>query len=186
MPNRIKFTGMGWVCDTCWWTGGKNQVQEKREEYLKMMNVTINITASPELLGVLHSLATAVSGVKLNQVETAPVQQAPAQQQTQQAPVQQAPVQQAPVQPPVQQPPMQQSTQQPTQTPDPLVSSVPTTAPTYAMEQLAVAATQLVDAGRRGELLQLLGSFGVQALTALPKEQYGNFATALRQMGAKI
>ena len=54
------------------------------------------------------------------------------------------------------------------------------------MEQLAVAATQLVDAGRREELVQLLRQFGVEALTQLPKEQYGAFATALRQMGAKI
>jgi hypothetical protein len=54
------------------------------------------------------------------------------------------------------------------------------------MEQLAVAATQLNDAGRRVELINLLSSFGVQALTALPKEQYGNFATQLRALGAKI
>lgn len=65
-------------------------------------------------------------------------------------------------------------------------SVVPTTAPTYTMEQLAVAATQLVDAGRRTELVALLASFGVQALTALPKEHYGAFATKLRTMGAKI
>lgn len=63
---------------------------------------------------------------------------------------------------------------------------VPVTAATYSMEQLAVAATQLVDAGRRQELIGLLGSFGVQALTTLPKEQYGAFATQLRAMGAKL
>lgn len=69
----------------------------------------------------------------------------------------------------------------------PAPAAVPTApAPTYTMEQLAVAATQLVDAGRRTELVSLLGQFGVPALTALPKDQYGNFATALRQMGAKI
>ena len=65
-------------------------------------------------------------------------------------------------------------------------TTVPTTAPTYNMDQLSVAATQLVDAGRRTELVALLSSFGVQALTALPKEQYGAFATSLRAMGAKI
>lgn len=64
--------------------------------------------------------------------------------------------------------------------------AVPTTAQTYTKDQLAVAATQLVDAGRREELVQLLSQFGVSALTQLPKEQYGAFATALRQMGAKI
>jgi len=54
------------------------------------------------------------------------------------------------------------------------------------MEQLAVAATQLMDAGKRDELLALLGTFGIQALTTLPKEQYGTFATKLREKGAKI
>lgn len=75
--------------------------------------------------------------------------------------------------------PMQQSSQ-------PNLQAVPTTAPSYTMDQLAVASTQLVDAGRREELVQLLYSFRVQALTALPKEQYGTFATKLREMGAKI
>ena len=75
---------------------------------------------------------------------------------------------------------------QPVQPVTPVQTAVPTTAPTYTAEQLAVAATQLVDAGRRAELVSLLNSFGVQALTALPKDQYGTFATKLREMGAKI
>lgn len=62
----------------------------------------------------------------------------------------------------------------------------PTTAPTYTLEQLATAATPLIDAGRQTELTTLLAQFSVQALTQLPKEQYGSFATALRSMGAKI
>lgn len=66
------------------------------------------------------------------------------------------------------------------------VNTVPTTTQTYTMDQLAVAATQLMDAGRQNELIGLLQSFGVQALTMLPKEQYGAFATQLRAMGAKI
>lgn len=65
-------------------------------------------------------------------------------------------------------------------------AAVPTAAPTYTLEQLAVAATQLVDAGRRDELIQLLQSFGAQALTALAPEHYGAFATKLREMGAKL
>jgi hypothetical protein len=75
----------------------------------------------------------------------------------------------------VQQPPVQQQQQ-----------TLPTTAPTYAMEQLAVAATQLMDSGRQPEVLNLLAKFGVPSLMALPKEQYGAFATQLRGMGAKI
>lgn len=76
--------------------------------------------------------------------------------------------------------------QAPVQTPAVQTSTVPTSSQTYTMEQLAVAATQLVDAGRRSELVNLLQTFGVQALTALPKEQYGAFATQLRVLGAKI
>lgn len=87
------------------------------------------------------------------------------------------PQQQTPVVPVQSAPPIQQTA--PPQ-------AVPTTAPTYTMDQLAVAATQLVDAGRRNELVQLLQEFGAPALTALPKEQYGAFATKLRGMGAKI
>jgi len=65
-------------------------------------------------------------------------------------------------------------------------AAVPTAPQTYTLDQLAVAATALMDAGKQNELLGLLNHFGVQALTALPKEQYGNFATALRSLGAKI
>lgn len=70
----------------------------------------------------------------------------------------------------------------------PAETGVPTTAPTYTMEQLAVAATQLMDSPGHSmtELTELLAQFGVQALTQLPKEQYGIFATHLRAKGARI
>jgi len=89
----------------------------------------------------------------------------------------QQPVQQMQVQP---QPQMQMAT---AQTP---LATVPTVASTFSMEQLAVAATQLVDAGRRTELVSLLATFGVASLTELPKDYYGAFATQLRGMGARI
>lgn len=94
-------------------------------------------------------------------------------------PVQQPIVSQQPFTPPVQ-------PQAPQQNVAPPIAPVPTTTQAYTMEQLAVAATQIVDAGHRNELVSLLASFGVQALTALPKEQYGAFATQLRGLGAKI
>lgn len=80
--------------------------------------------------------------------------------------------------------PVQNTAPVPTQTQAP--AGVPVSAPTYTREQLAVAATQLIDAGRRNDVVGLLSSFGVQALTALPKDQYGAFATQLRAMGAKL
>lgn len=63
---------------------------------------------------------------------------------------------------------------------------VPTTAHEYTIEQLAIAGTQLVDAGKRDDLVKLLNSFNVQALTMLPKERFGEFAIQLRSMGVKI
>jgi hypothetical protein len=68
----------------------------------------------------------------------------------------------------------------------PSANQVPTTAPTYQMDDLARAAAQLMDAGKQQELLGLLAKFNVQALTQLPQKQYGAFATELRQMGAKL
>lgn len=64
--------------------------------------------------------------------------------------------------------------------------AVPTTAQSYTQDQLALAASALVDAGRLADLQALLAAFGIQALTQLPPEHYGNFATQLRAMGAKI
>lgn len=77
----------------------------------------------------------------------------------------------------------------PPQTP---VQSVPPTVPTgakeYTMDELAVAAIPLMDAGAGGQqmLIDLLHQFGTDALPNLPKSQYGAFATALRGLGAKI
>ena len=44
----------------------------------------------------------------------------------------------------------------------------------------------LMDKGMQNQLQELLTSYGVEALPALPREMYGNFATALRGMGANI
>lgn len=73
-----------------------------------------------------------------------------------------------------------------TAAPPAAAAPLPTTTPTYTQEQIALAAAQIMDAGRQTELIQLLGSFGVQAVTQLPAEQYGAFATSLRSMGARI
>ena len=65
-------------------------------------------------------------------------------------------------------------------------AAVPTATATYTIDQLAYAASPLIDAGKLPELQALLGQFGVNILTELPAEQYGAFATALRGLGAKI
>lgn len=148
------------------------------------MSLVVEIKAE-KLVEALNNLADAIKNNQNSQVvNTTPIHQ-PQQTMTQTAvptaqtsvPTQQTTQTQEPAQQTVQQP-TPQATQQP--------QAVPTSAPAYTFDQLAVAATQLTDAGRREEVLQLLNSFGVQALTALPKEQYGAFATKLRELGAKI
>lgn len=65
----------------------------------------------------------------------------------------------------------------------------PTTpAPGYTLEQLSRAGAELVstDPSKMLQLTGLLQQFGVQAITMLPPEQYGSFATALRGLGAKL
>lgn len=76
-------------------------------------------------------------------------------------------------------------TQQPVQ-PAPVQQPVQTTVQTYTLDDLARAGMTLMDSGRQADLQGLLKTFGVEALPALPKEQYGAFATALREMGAQI
>ena len=69
----------------------------------------------------------------------------------------------------------------------PTVASVPVSAaPAYTLEQLSLAARQLAGAGRMTEVQQLVAQFGVNTIAQLPAERYGDFATALRGMGAQI
>lgn len=156
------------------------------------MNFTVTVDLSPKFEKAILLLASVLGGQAAQplqgegpaKVQDAPVNNAaPVQQQpTQQAPVQQQYQQAPPVQQsqPVQQPPVQQ--QQPAVTP----GGVPTSAPAYSMEDLARASTQLMDAGKQQDLLNLLAQFGAQSLMQVPQEQYGVFATKLRELGAKI
>lgn len=111
------------------------------------------------------------------QASVAPMSQVPVPQ-----PVTAAPVTAAPVQ-----------TMAPTQQAVAAVAAIPpqaapvqTVAPSYSMDDLTNAAVMLMDSGRQADLLNLLAQFGVEALPALPREQYGAFATALRGLGAQI
>lgn len=61
-----------------------------------------------------------------------------------------------------------------------------TTTPAYTLDQISRAGASLVDAGKMQQLLELLGRYGVQAVTQLQPEQYGTFATELRALGAQI
>lgn len=79
----------------------------------------------------------------------------------------------------------QQAQNQVTQSVAP-TQAVPTAAPTYTMEDLSKAAMSLMDKGMQAQLQQLIQNFGVSSLVELPAEQYGSFATAIREMGAQI
>ncbi len=90
---------------------------------------------------------------------------------------------------PVGQPPMQPSAPmgQPMQV-GVMAPALPTTAvaPEYTLEQLQVAAAGLSTTGRLPQVVEALQRFGIQAMTELPKERYGEFAIALREAGAQI
>lgn len=66
--------------------------------------------------------------------------------------------------------------------------AVPVAAPaTYGLAELQRACAPLMDAGKTQDISSLLrNSFGVEYLAYLPVEKYGEFATALRGMGAQI
>lgn len=68
----------------------------------------------------------------------------------------------------------------------PATPAVPTSAPSYTRDDLSRAAMTLMDKGMQAQLQQLIQSYGVNSLVELPQDQYGNFATALRGMGAQI
>ena len=151
-----------------------------------MLNITLTITAAPELLAAISNFTNAVAASKgtavaENNLDFSKEQKA-FQYEMQQPSVFQENKAQGGI-------PAQQ--QAPLQVPPTTMSMynenpVPTADQSYTLEQLAVAATSIVDAGRRTDLVGLLSSFGIQALTSLPKEQYGAFATELRSLGAKI
>ena len=151
------------------------------------INVTVN---APELAEALNNLAAALKGAKpepaasktgkadkpapvppadyMPPADTAPAPAAPAPAVTP-AP---APAP-APVQAPV--------TSAPAPAPVPVAP-----APTYSRDQIMTAGAALIDAGKINELMGLLNSFGVQAVTQLKQDQLGAFATELRKLGAQI
>ncbi|MBR1602203.1 MAG: hypothetical protein IJ667_02045 [Synergistaceae bacterium] len=67
------------------------------------------------------------------------------------------------------------------------VSSVPlASAPQFTVDQIMNAGAALMDAGKIEDLMNLLHSFGVQAVMELKPEQLGAFATEMRKLGAAI
>lgn len=145
-----------------------------------MTEVKITITA-PELANAINNLAAALAGkTSLDNPDKSV--------QTEQNVMQYSPVTPvAPVSAPAQ---VTNMVTPPAPSPTPAAqtpaNTVPTGAPQYTMDMLAVAGTALIDAGRMGELCGLLAKYGVESVTALNPAQYGAFATDLRALGAQI
>lgn len=157
------------------------------------MEITVNVTGLDNLANAIFALAKAAGNCKEEtQVDatkvTPVVQQAVAPTETA-APTTTT----VPSTPPVQnvQPVPTTQTAQAVpvaQNTAPAASPVPTATatPTYTMEQLAVAATGLIDAGKMQDVQNTLASLGAQTLMDLPQEKYGEFASAIKAIGAVI
>ncbi len=179
------------------------------------LTVRIEIPGLEMLAQALLKLADSgiMSAVQGIVEETVPVQE---KEQPQQTPVQMAsqpvtPVQQpqsAP-QPITSVPSVQQPVTQPTIPVQPVpmaavpvqaqtvpVASAPVQQPqvipttevpvTRTYDELAVAASQLVNMGKQQRLFEILAGFGVQSLMELPKEKYAAFAGCLQSEGVKM
>lgn len=150
------------------------------------MEITVNVTGLDNLANAIFALANAAGNSKeetqMDAAKVAPVVQqtvVPAETaaQTTTTVPSTLPVQN------VQPVPTTQTAQT-----APTVSPVPTATatPTYSMEQLAVAATGLIDAGKMQDVQNTLASLGAQTLMDLPQEKYGEFASAIKAIGAVI
>lgn len=67
-----------------------------------------------------------------------------------------------------------------------MTAQVPTSAPTYTLDQIQAAISPLLAAGRHVDLQNLLAKYQVATMTDLQPAQYGAFAADLRAIGAQI
>lgn len=65
-------------------------------------------------------------------------------------------------------------------------TAIPVTVKTYTLQELGNAAKVLMDNGKREDLVELLASFKVKALTQLEPSKYNEFANKLRELGGDI
>ena len=146
-----------------------------------MNNLTLTLEC-PELTAAILRLSEAMKGAAASDVTAEALSQPPVPPATPTSPA-------APVTAVIPQVPSQQTYTVPTTPAAPVTQppiAVPTAAPAYTLDLLAPAAARMVEAGKQDQIVALLAKFGVQALTQLPAEQYGAFATELRQLGAQI
>ncbi len=58
--------------------------------------------------------------------------------------------------------------------------------PKYTVNQIMEEGAKLMDDGKANELIQLLKSFGIQAVVNLKPEQINTFAEEMKKLGAKL
>ena len=148
------------------------------------MEITVNVTGLDNLTNAIFALANAAGNSKQEtQMDAAKV--APVVQQTVVPTETVAPAATTvPSTPPVQPVPAAPVAQNAASAVNPVPTATAT--PTYTMEQLAVAATGLIDAGKMQDVQNTLASLGAQTLMDLPQEKYGEFASAIKAIGAVI
>lgn len=137
------------------------------------MEITVKVTGLDHLADAIMALAkvtgekTANVGFNSQEKESTETKSVPVTEQPVSVPVS-APINQAPVQP----------------APQSGVVPTATVTATYTMEQLAVAMTGLIDAGKMQQVQSILSSFGVQTLMEVPQERYGELAGKMKECGA--
>lgn len=148
------------------------------------MEITVNVTGLDNLANAIFALANAAGNSKEEtQMDAAKV--APVVQQTVVPTETVAPAATTvPSTPPVQPVPAAPVAQNAASAVNPVPTATATL--TYSMEQLAVAATGLIDAGKMQDVQNTLASLGAQTLMDLPQEKYGEFASAIKAIGAVI
>jgi hypothetical protein len=166
-----------------------------------MFEITLKIE-SPDIVNAINALTAKIGNSGVSPTPAPAIQEPaqpmqPAQQIPQPTQFQPTPPVSVPVAPatqiapqiptmPVQPSVMPVAPQMQPQVPTAPMSQMPTSAPTFNLDQIARAGASLVDTGKQAELLAVLARFGIQAVTQLPKEAYGTFASELRALGAQI
>ena len=117
---------------------------------------------------------------RMQAAQPEPVPVAPSQLATASVPVPSAPL---PAPEPVPVPAAPMPVPEPVPVP---VAPVPAPATNITLQQIARAGASLVDRGKKAEVIGVLRRYGVQAVTQLKPEQFGQFAGELRALGAQI
>lgn len=128
------------------------------------VNLKITLEETPALLNCFAAFSESLQRVNAIINEPVPIAQ---------------PASAAPA--PVQAPAVQPAPAAPAQ---PAIPAAPARA--YSLPELQAACAPLMDQGKLSELQQVVASFGVTSLLDIPEARYGELATKLRELGARL